>query len=459
MPSLHRRLLASLAVVVAVTCGAAILTLYFYSRHDFDSLFDTQLSQTARLTLAVVVSEAGSHPRNSRLHPRVMRIAHALHRQYHRTLAVQVIAAGGRMAIRTPAAPNRPFTRVRRGFSDVTLGRIHWRVYSLSTPGNVWTVQVADEKQQRKTVATALGVRLWWFLPLYLIPLIALIWFSIHRSLKPLDEISRLIAHRNPNDLAPIDKHKAPKEIGPIIDALNGLFAKLDAAMQRERDFVAHAAHELRTPLAALKAQAETALASVDSAARTHALRQIIVGVDRAGHLIGQLLALARLDSAAFRVKLRSLDLHALCQDVLADIAPAALDKNIDLGLEEKSAGSTRVSGHRDMLALLIRNLVDNAVKYTLSGGAITATVQSTTDEVMLEVRDTGPGVAPEERERIFQRFWRGTGSETAGSGLGLSIVRRIAEVHHATVEFTDPLPPRQQGARVIVRFPQANAD
>jgi two-component system sensor histidine kinase QseC len=268
------------------------------------------------------------------------------------------------------------------------------------------------------------------------IPLLALmIWYGVARAMLPLRNIAADVKNRRPDNLHPIPETVVPLEAKPLVDALNALFQRLQQAFETERRFTSDAAHELRTPLAALKTQAQVALRATADDERRRALTQVITGVDRATHLAQQLLTLARIDPTLW-VGREQVDLPALASEVMAEIAPVALGRDIDLSLEAGSTASFQ--GDRAMLGIMLRNLVDNAIKYTPDGGKVEVRIEQDGPRIILCVDDSGPGIPPEERACVFERFYRQVGTSVPGSGLGLSIVRRIADLHHAEVRLAD---------------------
>ncbi len=273
----------------------------------------------------------------------------------------------------------------------------------------------------------------------------AWVWLATRRGLAPLDAVAEQIAARAPDRLHPVTPSTAPKEIRPLIEAINNLFGRVEKTLESERQFTADAAHELRTPLAALAAQAQVILRARDDAERSHATAQMITSSRRAGRLVDQLLTLARLDPENI-VPAAAVRLDSLAEEVCADHGAQALEKEVVLELE---AVPTTVAGRADMLRILLRNLVDNAIRYSPMGGCVTVAVAPS----LLTVTDTGPGIPPAERERVFDRFRRLAGQDTEGSGLGLSIVARIAERHGATTRLAAG--DNGSGLQVIVEFPR----
>jgi two-component system sensor histidine kinase TctE len=277
------------------------------------------------------------------------------------------------------------------------------------------------------------------------------VWLGLTRGVEPLNALTEAIRRRAPSDLAPIEESDVPEEVRPLIGAFNDLLARLDASLRAQQRFVADAAHQMRTPLAGLKVQAEIAMRQRDPVNLQHAMRQIVTSADRTAHLINQLLALARADSDS-PPALGPLDLDALARDVAREWVPRAHDKGIDLGFEA-AEGRARVEGNAALLRELLGNLVDNAIRYTPHGGRVTIRVVAG-DEVVLDVEDTGIGVDEADRELVFERFYRVLGTGAEGSGLGLPIVRGIAHLHRASVAL---LPNRgEPGTIARVVFPRA---
>jgi two-component system sensor histidine kinase QseC len=266
-----------------------------------------------------------------------------------------------------------------------------------------------------------------------------------------LRRLGSALARREPQALQPVVVHGAPAEMQPMVDALNGLFGRIGALMESERRFTADAAHELRTPIAAIRAQAQVALGEVDDALRRHALQAMLQGCDRAVRLVEQLLTLSRLE-AADAPALAGLDLSALVRSVVGELAPQALLKR--QAIELQAEATQRVQGEATLLAVLVRNLVDNAIRYSPPGASVNVAVCGDAASVRLTVEDSGPGLGEAELQRFGERFFRVVGSGEQGSGLGWSIVRRIAQVHRAQVHAQRSA--RLGGLRVEVAWPPA---
>lgn len=369
------------------------------------------------------------------------------------------------------------------GYSDVVQNGRAWRVYTHVEGRHA--LQVAHALDERREIAAQTALRT--LLPLAaLIPFLGiLIWYAVGRGLLPLETMSRAVAKRQPDALAPLAETGLPDELRPLAGSLNALLARLDDALNAQRRFTADAAHELRTPLAALKLQAELVERAPDAAARGAALSALNAGVDRAAHLVEQLLAMARLEPEALAKSLGACDLVALAKDAIVARAVLADRKRIDLGLAR--AADVSVQGDAASLAMLLANLLDNAIRYTPAGGRIDVAIDDDDGHAMLSVADTGPGIPHAARERVFDRFHRGeddavpvaavsssvpdgglrqdsavamdavlpAAPPTTGSGLGLSIVKRIADAHGAAITLDDNVA-AGGGLVVRVKFPAA---
>ena len=335
------------------------------------------------------------------------------------------------------------------GFSTVNTSAGQWRVFGVQARRQV--IQVAQPMSVRSAQAARLAFST--LMPfLWLMPLLAVaIWLLVGVSLRPLDRLAATVSARNPGTLQPLPAQSLPAEVRPLVASLNSLLGRLQAVLQGERAFIADAAHELRTPLTALRLQVEAIDKAVAEAERAQAIQQLATGVERASRLVEQLLALARQDPALKRPH-GPVFLDRIAREVVTELLPLADRKALDLGLEESTAAE--VSGDEEALKTLVRNLVDNAIRYTPPGGKIDVAVASEATGVTLSVTDTGPGIPPRERSRVFDRFVRLPESGTIGSGLGLAIVKTIADAHGATVQLGDG--PDGKGLAVMAYFPRS---
>ena len=425
--SLQGRLLGLvLAVVAAVWVAAAAMT-WHDVRDELDDLLDAHLAQAAALLVVQQAGEIG-HDDDRLLD------APTLHK-YAPKVAFQVFHEG-QLVLRSANAPPQPMLqdgrRVRDGFATVRLDGAAWRVFSAHGGERDVRVFVGEQLHSRDEIAFAVLRDTLWPMAVAL-PLLGLAaWWAIRHGLRPLRRLGQTLAARPATALQPLGLGGAPTEIAPIVDALDGLFARIATLLEAERRFTADAAHELRTPIAAIRAQAQVALGEADDARRRHALQATLEGCDRATRLVEQLLTLARLE-ADTKPSTQVVDLAAIARDVVAAAAPRSLARRQDLELDAPAACGVR--GDATLLAVLVRNLVDNAVRYSPDGARVRVGVRRAGARVELAVEDGGPGLAPEQLSRLGERFFRVTGSSASGSGLGWSIVRRIAAAHGMSVD------------------------
>jgi two-component system sensor histidine kinase TctE len=305
-------------------------------------------------------------------------------------------------------------------------------------------VQVAETLDKRSMLATEIlrGV----VLPqLVFLPLgVLLIWLALARSIGPLNELQQRIRRRDTNDLSPIDERGVPEEVSSLVRAINDLLMRLDQSIATQKHFLADAAHQLKTPLAGLRMQAELAQREIDAGTGdaqtiTRSLRNIALSSQRAAHMVNQLLSMARTDEQQAPLVLAPVDLAELAVELMPDFVPRALDKRIDFGYEGAGPGEApMIQGHRLLLGEMLRNLIDNALQCTPAGGTVTVRVAEQDQQVVLQVEDSGPGIPPAEREMVFRPFYRVLGTPVDGSGLGLAIVREVAARHQASVGLED---------------------
>jgi two-component system sensor histidine kinase QseC len=426
--SLQGRLLALVLGAVTLTWIAAAVMVALDARHELDELLDGHLAQAAAL---LVVQQARSDHEDDD-HAVDAPVLH----KYAPQVAFQVWHEG-RLTMRSSNAPRQPMhpagERFETGLRTLAIGGERWRVFAAHGAERDVQVYVGEQLRSRASILLAVLRSLGLALVLAL-PLLALAaWAAVRGGLQPLRRLGAQLAQRQPQALQPVAMPQAPTELQPLLDALNGLFSRIAALIESERRFTADAAHELRTPIAAIRAQAQVALAEADDARRAHALRATLEGCDRATRLVEQLLTLARLEADATMAEGR-VDLAALARRVAADLAPRALDRG--QALEVDAGQALPVSGNETLLTVLLRNLVDNALRYSPDGATVRVTLGTVPGAgVRLLVEDSGPGLSEADRARLGERFFRVLGSDAAGSGLGWSIVRRIAAAHGLAVE------------------------
>jgi signal transduction histidine kinase len=431
MTSIRARLIALLLAMLAVAAAAMGLFTYRTVLGETEALFDYQLRQ-----MALSLRDQGEIAPGQ---------ANAL-ADRDLDFVIQIWSADGRAIYASRPHAELP-TRALLGFADVTVGDQAWRTFSVYTGARV--IQVAQPRQIRRRLAAAAALRS--IAPLAaMAPLLALAlgWLAAG-TLRPLRHLAQAVRERDTGSLQPLPATALPDELAPLAAALNDLLARLGVALDRQRAFVADAAHELRSPLTALKLQLQLLERADDDGSRASAVQALKDGIERAAWLVEQLLALARNEPGAAAPPQAALDLAEVARKALAATVPQALAKGSELDLHAERP--VIVTGDPAGLAALVRNLVDNAVRYAPAGSRIDVVVGIEAGLPTLVVDDPGPGIPAAERERVFDRFYRRDASSGDGSGLGLAIVRSVAERHGATVALEDSA---RGGLRAVVTFP-----
>ncbi|MDO8419753.1 MAG: sensor histidine kinase N-terminal domain-containing protein [Rubrivivax sp.] len=382
----------------------------------------------------------------------------------------ELLAGDAELAVPSEGAASGTAVRFRDDQVGDEAVRVAWVWLAVGRQGDdsEALVQVAETLGKRSTLATEIikGV----ILPQFVIlPLaVMLVWFALSRGIRPLARLQLRIRKRESTDLSPIPEGDVPDEVVPLVRAINDLLQRLDRTIATQRHFLADAAHQLKTPLAGLRMQAEVAAREIDNgradpASLKHSLRQIAVSSQRAAHMVNQLLAMARAEDAGLEARRRAVDLAAVTRAVVRDFVPRSMERRIDLGYEGPEAGSggTTLMAEPVLLSEMVRNLVDNALRYTPAGGTVTARIVPDPfgQVVVLQVEDSGPGIAAAEREAVFRPFYRALGTDVDGSGLGLAIVQEVAQRHGAEITVDDARPRSgatagAPGALFTVRFP-----
>jgi len=435
MGSIRRRLLIALLALLAAAAAIGGALTYTSARQEIDGLLDEELRQVA-LSLR-------DHARLD-----VERIERSAGQPAQRLL-VQVDDARRDAPYRSRDVPPLPSAGAE-GFRDLEHAGIAWHIFAL--PNNVQLIQVAQPVAQRRAQALAITARI--LAPLLLLAVLAapLLWWIVGRALQPLADLGGQLAQRRPAALEPLPLAGLPAELQPMVAALNDLLQRLQAAFEQQRALAADAAHALRTPLAAVTLQVQLAQRAAEGEARTGALQRLEAGVKRASHLVAQLLALARLDPDAARAPAAALDLAQLTREVADELAPLSSGADKTLQLELPPAAATL--GHDSALKMALTNLLDNALRHTPPGGTVTLALIEDDGHWKLAVSDTGPGLPADERERVFDRFYRGRDAKAPGSGLGLAIVGDVARLHGGTTFIDDG--PGGRGLTVGLRLPAA---
>ncbi len=431
MSSIRRRLLIGLLAVALASGVVAAAGVYLQARHEANEMFDYQLKQMALSLRDQTFQEL------VQTEPSVL--------EEHFDFIIQVWRNDGARLYFSHPRPGLP-NRARLGYATVDAADGRWRVFSIEQRGLVF--QVAQPMSVRNELAAAAALRTLLPFVLLLPALGLLIWFTVGRGLRPLNAMARAVRARTPTALAPLPEAGMPEEIQPLAAALNDLLRRLDRTLSAQRHFVGDAAHELRTPLTALRLQAQLAERAVTPEARAATFATLKEGLTRSAHLVEQLLTLAREEPDASERPVAPVDLAALAREVIAEQMVLADAKRIDLGM--KAAEPATVEADREGLRVMLRNLVDNAVRYTPEGGTVDVAVSADTGATVVEVSDSGPGIPAAERRRVFDRFYRGGGHDLPGSGLGLAIVKSVADRHGAEIALSDGPGGRGLAVRVV---------
>ena len=446
--SLRGRLLWYLLAAITIAALAQASIAYRTSLHDADQIFDYHMQQMA-------LSLRSSTPlSNSEAQQRLQAKNEANPGGAgNDDMVVQMWSPDGVQVFHSVSRARLP-QRAVLGFSNVKANGTVYRVFSIQSENQ--TVQVAQDLAVRRNMAGNLALRTLGPIAVMMPILMLVVWWVVSGSLEPVARVRSQVASRQADDLSPVSDAGLPDEVQPLVQELNLLFGRVRTAFDAQQSFVADAAHELRTPLAALRLQAQSLDRADTPEARKLAVSRLTAGIDRATRLVEQLLVLARQEAtAAAGTVARPVDLADLARRTVADLAGVAAAKGVDVGVHH--ADPATVEGQPDALHILLRNLVDNAIKYTPAGGTADISVRSETAKegctVTVTVEDSGPGIPPEERERVFDRFYRVAGSEAAGSGLGLAIIKAIAERHGATLALGQS--ERLGGLSVTVCFQQ----
>lgn len=436
MNSLRVRLFGLVAAVTMLVWAGAAGWTAFSTRAEVERVLDGRLIEAARMVAALDVAPAG--------------IARRIETSpYARQLSCQIWSLDGNLVGQSAGAPDAPLGDNRSGFSERWVGEAHWRVYTHVDPSRGVRVMVGDNLQVRQRLVADLMVGLLLPALVGLVALAMLLWITISGGLRPLDRLAREIETRSPGSLNPMAAERLPTELSPVVAAMNGLLARLDSARQAERDFVANAAHELQTPLAGLKTQAEVARRASEAAMRDHALERITLSVDRTSRLVRQLLELAREQGRAVEQTAPAADLNQVLDEIDRDYALIADLKGAPIHIARSCTG-LRIAVSHDALRLAIGNLVENALQHAEQGGGVW--LECCLDDAFeLRVSDRGPGIPAAERERLVRRFERGAGTQASGSGLGLSIVEAAIEPARGILELRDNAP---GGLVAVLRFP-----
>ncbi len=454
-PSLRRRLLSAILGVFIAAWIITTLGAYIDSRSEVEKLLDAELEQVARALMTLSQHELAEQLQSDNIGERNTLDIFGYDKP--QTGAVTKLAFqvwfGDKIALRSSNSPSQRLAHITSGFTVLDTEDERWRVFSLTDERQNITAYVGQHFSARDDLVAATVLRT--IIPVFLaVPIIALLtWVCIGHALRPLHIVAERVAGRSSFDLSPIEDPHFPVETKPLIDSLNRLFGRLAHAFDTTRRFTADAAHELRTPLAGIAAQTDVALLATDPTVRSAALVNMKIAIKSMAHLVQQLLTLARCDSATSTTVFSQVDFSETVASTMQQLEITAKTQQVQVRFARRDP--VTVDACATSMALILRNIMDNAIRYTPPGGVIDVDVGASEDKAWISVTDTGPGIDPEQRELLFQRFYRGAQQHVPGSGLGLSIVQRCVELHGGEIELQSP---ERGGLCVVVRLPKYQA-
>lgn len=464
--SIRKFLLINLLLAITLTSILAAIGNYYLDQQDIEEHLDTMLAQST-LTFEALISDDLRKRDLNDIQDALNQIPDEAEKffeemredepdyTYEDKYQFQVYDDAGKLLLHSANSPNEPLAPGKHGFSFKNIGNVPWRIFSTYNPSLKATIVVAERYDIRNELAHKITLDDVYIMMLTYILAGFLIWIIIGRGLASIKRVADEVGYRAPTYLEPVNLEAVPEEIVPLVDELNRLFLRLQLAFEREKRFAGDAAHELRTPLAALKTQAQVASKATTEEERQAVLQNLITGVDRCAYVVQQLLTLSQLvpESNTY-YETSELNLPKVTAETIAQLVPYALEKQIDIELESDKE-NLMIHGNATAISILIRNLVDNAIRYTPEQGSIHVVIKESSDHVILRVTDTGPGIPPELRARVFERFFRVLGTKATGSGLGLSIVQQIAKLHNAEVKLGSPS--NNIGLEIEIQFPKEN--
>ena len=461
--SIRTFLLINLLLCVTLITSLAIIGNLFLEHSNLQNHLDTQLSIMGFTLQAFAEEDIIQHDEISEIQDNINSIPGFLAELHGKIkgqkfkkviekIQFQVWKKDGTLLLRSYGAPQTPLAIGRAGFSDKTIAEEPWRVFTTYSPKTGLKVVVAERYNFRRELETRITQDSI-FIMLVTYPFLGLlIWIIIGRGLDSIKRVTEEVKERDRNYLEPVDVESVPSEIQPFITELNELFDRLQEAFDREKRFAADAAHELKTPLAALRTHAQVALKANNIEGLRRGLEKVVSGVKRSTHVVQQLLTLSRMVPEANLDKIQAIDLKRLTSEVVAELTPAAIAKQTDIECIMPKHQLTLI-GNQTAIAILIRNLTDNAIRYSPEGSHVRIVMTDTKTCITFSVIDNGPGIPEETRTRVFERFFRVLGNPATGSGLGLGIVQQIAKLHHADIELDTPKTGKGLEFRVI--FPK----
>lgn len=449
--SIRYFLLISLLLSITVASAINGIGNYLLDEQVIQPYLDSQLVRVASL-IGIISQSANS---NKKMELDILDYLRKVQPITKQQFMFQIWNDKGQMVMGSSKEHEVSLKNSSLGFSDKVIHDNDWRIYSTYDDKLKATISVGELYNLRRELADDIAHSNANILLITYPVFGILVWFIISIALRSITRVTNEISSRASTYLGPVQLTEIPVEIKPLIGELNQLFIRLKLAFERNKRFAADAAHELRTPLAALKTHVQLALKAEDDADRNKALQKVIESVDRSSHVVAQLLTLSRLGEEEALTDIKPMDLHKLATEIIAYLAPHAFEKDVEIELAPPPINPI-ILGNDTALGILIRNIVDNAIRYTPPNGEVKVAIIDTGTQIIFRTTDTGTGIPLELRERVFERFYRILGTKASGSGLGLAIVNQIAALHHATIALSTP--PNGVGLQFDVAFPKYHA-
>ena len=451
--SLRTRLLLLLCSAVILTACIQAFIAYRTSLDEINEIFDYQMQQIARSLQPGFPVNGLSVNLNVNVNVNVNAHGAGDLPTAGPQFLIQVTTLDGQKIFQSSPAIALPLD-AKPGISVYESGGTTYKVYSHLSGAR--RIQVAQDRESRRNMARTLALRTETPIVAMVPLLILLVWWVVSVSLTPLERVRKQLAERHADALSEVEEAALPSEVRPLVHEFNLLLGRVRNAYEGQKNFIADAAHELRSPLAALKLQIDGLRRATDASTRDLAINRLTSGIDRATRLVAQLLVLARQQASPVAIETQTqIVLSSTVRSIVGDLWETAQAHQLDFGMAMSDPGT--ITGYADALCILIRNLLDNAIKYTPPGGTINVSVVATPDTMQLSVEDSGPGLSPQDRHRVFDRFYRVTGSPGGGSGLGLAIVKSVADVHSAMISMGRAK--TLGGLRVEVTFRRSDAN
>lgn len=440
MRSISFRLLLMILLSLLLLWTAVLCFTGWRTSRDINAVYDAELIQVAKL-LAVAISHEAAEQDLDEYQLDLRETA------YDYPLLFQIWNHNDRLLVRGPDAPGHALSSAREdGFSDAQFNNADLRVYTMNLKDGEFRVQVARDYEVMHALVRDFVLDV--IKPLLLaLPLFGILWYVVHRGLEPLRQVSRLIAERDYGHLNPVIVEHMPAESARLVDEINALLVRLKASIERNGHFTADVAHELRTPIAGMLVQ----LQSTDEHSNDAECRQVIskvrMGLKQLNHVVNQLLTLASIEPEQIRQQFTPMELREVTREVISELSPSALEKGIEMELD--ACEQVAFCGNKQLIVIMLNNLLNNAIKFTPQGGTLRIYLAKVTHGVSMAVEDSGPGIPDEIKKWVFERRKRVSSGRGGGSGLGLSIVKEICNLHHATITLKD----KPEGSGLIVKL------